>query len=61
MKKSGMMYLSLRIKCAEDQEENIALLRVDSLKIRRSVNFKLMYYLSIGLCFIALSFVVWML
>ena len=57
-RKSEMKHQSLRIKYAEDQDENIALLSVDSLKIRRSVNFKLKYYLSIGLCFIALSFVI---
>ena len=29
--------------------------------LRQAANFKLNYYLSIGLCFISLSFVVWML
>ena len=34
---------------------SIAPLRVDSSNLRRGVNFKLKYYLSIGLFFIALS------
>ena len=35
-----------------------AQLKMDSSKLRRGVNFKLKYYLSIGLCCIALSFAV---
>ena len=51
-------------------KENIALLRVahhpcaarvNFSKLSWDVNFKLKYYLSIGVCFIALLFVVWIL